>query len=67
MKFFVTNRGVLLTGIFGGFISSTVVTWAFSKKSKELPALSTNYAAAIFASTTIMVLRVGGWGLGLGF
>ncbi|GHC53721.1 hypothetical protein GCM10008083_17270 [Ulvibacter litoralis] len=61
MKFLGANRGILLTGIFGGLVSSTVVTWTFSKKSKETPELSANYAVAIFAAATIMVLRVGVW------
>lgn len=61
MKFLGTNRGILLTGIFGGLVSSTIVTWTFSKKSKETPALSANYAIAIFAAASIMVLRVVVW------
>jgi len=61
MKFLGANRGILLTGIFGGLVSSTVVTWTFSKKSKETPDLSANYAVAIFAAATIMVLRVVVW------
>ncbi|SDH30889.1 MgtC/SapB family protein [Winogradskyella thalassocola] len=61
MKFLGTNRGILLTGIFGGMVSSTVVTWPFSKKSKETPELSANYAVAIFAAASIMILRVVAW------
>lgn len=61
MKFLGANRGILLTGIFGGLVSSTVVTWTFSKKSKEAPELSANYAVAIFAAATIMVVRVFVW------
>jgi len=61
MKFLGTDRGILLTGIFGGLVSSTVVTWTFSKKSKEAPTLSSNYAVGIFAAATIMVVRVLVW------
>ena len=61
MKFLGTDRGILLTGIFGGMVSSTVVTWTFSKKSKETPMLSENYAIAIFAAATVMVVRVLIW------
>lgn len=61
MKFLGSDRGILLTGIIGGLISSTVVTWIFSKKSKEVPELSRNCAVAILAASTIMVLRVLVW------
>ncbi len=58
MKFLGTHRGILLTGILGGMVSSTVVTWTFSKKSRETPSLSTNYAMGIFAAATLMIVRV---------
>jgi uncharacterized membrane protein (DUF4010 family) len=58
MKFLGADRGILLTGIFGGMVSSTVVTWTFSKKSREAPSLSSNYAMGIFAAATIMIVRV---------
>ncbi len=61
MKFLGANKGILLTGIFGGLVSSTVVTLTFSKKSNETPELSANYAVAIFAAATMMVLRVVIW------
>lgn len=58
MKFLGTDRGILLTSILGGLVSSTLVTFTFSKKSKETPDLSQNYAVGIFAAATIMVLRI---------
>ncbi|HSQ47407.1 MAG TPA: MgtC/SapB family protein, partial [Lutibacter sp.] len=58
MKFLGTDRGILLTSILGGLVSSTLVTFTFSKKSKETPELSQNYAVGIFAAATIMVLRI---------
>jgi uncharacterized membrane protein (DUF4010 family) len=61
MKFLGTDRGILFTGIVGGLISSTVVTWVFSKKSKEVPELSIHCAVAILAASTIMVIRVVVW------
>ena len=61
MKFLGSDRGILLTGILGGMVSSTVVTWVFSKKSKEVPALSRSCAVAILAASTIMVIRVFVW------
>jgi uncharacterized membrane protein (DUF4010 family) len=61
MKFLGSDRGILFTGIIGGLVSSTVVTWVFAKKSKEAPALSRNCAVAILAASTIMVIRVIVW------
>lgn len=61
MKFIGSKRGILLTGILGGLVSSTVVSWVFSKKSKETPSYSSKYAIAIFAAAAIMVLRVFVW------
>ncbi|EDP70440.1 hypothetical protein FBALC1_06773 [Flavobacteriales bacterium ALC-1] len=61
MKFLGSNRGLLLTGIVGGLVSSTVISWIFSKKSKETPTLSNGYALAIFAAATIMIIRVLFW------
>lgn len=58
MKFLGTDRGILLTSILGGLVSSTLVTYTFSKKSKETPNLSQNYAVGIFAAATVMVLRI---------
>ncbi|MDO9038066.1 MAG: MgtC/SapB family protein [Lutibacter sp.] len=58
MKFLGTDRGILLTSILGGLVSSTFVTFTFSKKSKETPELSKNYAVGILAAATIMVIRV---------
>jgi uncharacterized membrane protein (DUF4010 family) len=61
MKFMGSDRGILLTGFVGGLVSSTVVSWVFSKKSKEVPELSINCAVAILAASTIMVVRVSIW------
>lgn len=58
MKFLGPYKGILLTGILGGMVSSTVVTWTFSKKSRESPSISTNYAMGIFAAATLMIVRV---------
>ncbi|MEX1382473.1 MgtC/SapB family protein [Lutibacter sp.] len=61
MKFLGTDKGILLTSILGGLVSSTVVTFTFSKKSSETPTLSQNYAVGIFAAATIMVIRIFLW------
>ena len=61
MRIFGADRGILLSGIVGGLVSSTAVTWVFSRKSKEQPALSLNCAIAILAASSIMVIRVLIW------
>jgi uncharacterized membrane protein (DUF4010 family) len=61
MRVLGANKGVLLTGIIGGLVSSTMVTWVFSKKSNEQSNLSALYTSAILAACTIMVVRVSLW------
>jgi uncharacterized membrane protein (DUF4010 family) len=52
------RSGILLTGLFGGLASSTACTLAFSRRSRESPALSEHYALAVVAACTIMLPRV---------
>lgn len=61
IKFLGASKGILLTGILGGLVSSTLITWVFAKRSKETPAFSANYATGILAASTIMVIRVMLW------
>lgn len=61
VRFLGSHTGILLTGILGGLLSSTAVTWVFSKKSKEHPVLSADCATAILAASSIMVIRVTIW------
>src|SRR5690606_32250229 len=61
IKFLGHDRGILLTGIVGGLVSSTMVTWIFAKKSREAPALSSHCATAILAASSIMIVRVLVW------
>ncbi|MFA5297665.1 MAG: DUF4010 domain-containing protein [Lutibacter sp.] len=58
MKFLGANKGILLTGILGGLVSSTIVTWNFSNKSNETPSGSGNFSTGIFAAATTMIVRV---------
>lgn len=58
MKFLGSNRGILITGLLGGLVSSTAVTWVFSRKSNDAPALSDQCATAILAASSVMVVRV---------
>jgi uncharacterized membrane protein (DUF4010 family) len=61
MRVFGANKGILLTGIIGGLVSSTMVTWIFAKKSKEQATLNAVYTSGILAASTVMVLRVFLW------
>ena len=61
MKFLGAGRGILLSGIIGGLVSSTAVTWVFAKKSRENEGISQSCATAILAASSIMVLRVFVW------
>ncbi|TDQ13606.1 uncharacterized membrane protein (DUF4010 family) [Algoriphagus boseongensis] len=61
IKFLGANSGILLSGILGGLVSSTAVTWIFSKKSKENAHISTQCATAILAASSVMFFRVLIW------
>ena len=61
IKYLGTKKGILLSGIIGGLVSSTATTWVFAKKSKESEAFSHNCATAILAASSIMVIRVLIW------
>lgn len=61
MKFLGARRGILLSGIVGGLVSSTAVTWVFAKKSKENEGISQSCAIAILAASSIMIIRVLVW------
>ena len=39
MRIFGANKGTLLTGIIGGLVSSTMVTWIFARKAASTPRL----------------------------
>lgn len=61
MKFLGPRRGILISGIVGGLISSTAVTWVFAKKSRENEDVSHNCAIAILAASSIMSIRALVW------
>lgn len=61
IKFIGENKGIILSGILGGLVSSTAVTWVFTKKSKENPNLSAFCATAILAASSIMFIRILIW------
>lgn len=53
------QRGIGLTGLLGGLVSSTAVTLSFARRSTSEPALVKAYALAIVVAWTVMFLRVG--------
>lgn len=58
MKLFGKGRGVILTGLLGGLVSSTAVAFSLSKRSKLQPELSANYSIGIVLASTMMFIRV---------
>lgn len=58
MKLFGAARGIGLTGLLGGLVSSTAVTLSFSGRSKEEPGLSPVFAYAILLASSVMFPRV---------
>jgi uncharacterized membrane protein (DUF4010 family) len=50
-------KGIAVTGILGGLTSSTAVTLAFSRRSREEPRLVRPFAGAIVLASTIMFPR----------
>ena len=58
LKIFGPTRGIGLVGFLGGLISSTALTLAFSRRSKEDAALLPAFAMAIVLACTIMFPRV---------
>ncbi len=60
-KFLAQRKSVILTGILGGFASSTATTWFFSRASKRGEAPSRMGAAAIVLASSIMFPRLLIW------
>jgi uncharacterized membrane protein (DUF4010 family) len=52
------GRGYLLTGLLGGVISSTAVTFGFARTSRQNPEASAPLAAGVIAACTVLVPRV---------
>lgn len=58
IKLLGKDRGIILTGLLGGLVSSTAVAFSLSKKSVLQPLLSYNYAIGIVLASTMMFIRV---------
>lgn len=58
MRLLGARAGITVTGLAGGLASSTAATIAFSRRSREEPELSANFALAIVLACTVMLVRV---------
>ena len=58
VKIFGSRKGLSLTGMMGGLVSSTAVTLSFSQKSREAEELGKTFASAIVLACTIMYPRI---------
>jgi uncharacterized membrane protein (DUF4010 family) len=52
------ERGYAVTGALGGLVSSTAVTWGFSRDSRDEASLRPAYAAGVIAASTVLFPRV---------
>ncbi len=57
-KFIDTGKSIILTGVLGGFLSSTAVTWHFSRQSKTGKGSPEYQAVAVIIASSIMFLRI---------
>jgi uncharacterized membrane protein (DUF4010 family) len=58
MKAAGPQKGIIISSLLGGLISSTAVTWVFSGKSRKDDTQDLNYAVGIILASSIMPLRV---------
>jgi uncharacterized membrane protein (DUF4010 family) len=58
MRLLGAKAGISITGLVGGLASSTATTLAFSRRSKDDPALSASYALAVVIACTMMLARI---------
>jgi uncharacterized membrane protein (DUF4010 family) len=58
IKLLGPRRGIGLTGLLGGLVSSTAVTLSFSQRSREAPSLGSHFALGIIIASTTMYPRI---------
>lgn len=58
LKFGNPQKGILLTAFVGGLISSTLVAWTFSSRSRERRDLANIFGSGIVLASSIMYIRV---------
>jgi uncharacterized membrane protein (DUF4010 family) len=52
------SHGVVVAGLLGGIVSSTSVTLAFARRSREMPGLARHLARGAIAANTVLYARV---------
>ncbi|MFB6258621.1 MAG: MgtC/SapB family protein, partial [Flavobacteriales bacterium] len=60
-KFIGQEKGALVTGVLGGFASSTAVTWSFARRSRRTKGGVGAYAGGIVLASSIMFPRILIW------
>lgn len=55
-----TEKGILISSILGGMVSSTAVTLSMSQRSRSEPDLSRNFAMGIMSAWSVMYARIMG-------
>jgi uncharacterized membrane protein (DUF4010 family) len=58
IRLFGARRGLGLTGVLGGLVSSTAVTLSMSRRARERPEIAESAALAIMLASTVMFVRV---------
>lgn len=58
MRLLGNQAGISLTGLVGGLASSTATTLAFSRRSRDDPARSLEYALGVVLASNVMIVRV---------
>ncbi len=58
MRLWGSRRGVYVSGLFGGLVSSTAVTASFANHSRAMPSGSTQLAVGSGLASTVMLLRI---------
>lgn len=58
MKIFGVRKGIALTGVLGGFASSTAVSVAMSEETKKFPKIFNSAAFAVTIASSTMFLRM---------
>jgi len=57
-KYVGYKKGISVTSIFGGLVSSTALTFSFAKKSVENDSLSPNFGVGVLIATTMVFPKV---------
>ncbi len=60
-KFIGEQKGTVVSGVLGGFASSTAVSWFYSRRSKAEPGKERTQSAAVVLASSIMFPRVLFW------